>query len=111
MAKIVVVGQSSFVLPFKAVGAVLYTVSDRRQTLDALDEVRSSNEPVVLLTSERTAAACRSELDDLRRSERAVVLVLSGDIDVPSSDYAELRTLVTHAAGVDLLERTSAEKE
>jgi len=111
MSKIVVLGQGSFVLPFKAVGAVTRTVANREEALTALDEIRQSSEPVVLLASQKVGETCREELGELRDAGRAVVLVLSTQKDVASPYYADLKELVTRAAGVDLLARTSTEKE
>ena len=107
MSKICVLGEKSFILPFRGVGATPFSASNREEALAALEKIVALEGPVVLLVSESIARLCRQELALFRREARGIVLSLSGDSKALPRDYEELRSFVTHAAGVDLLGRPS----
>ncbi len=108
MPKLIAIGNRADILPFRAVGAELIEVQDERQAGTALNGIRESEEPAVVMITEGMATAGAQEIEELRKSGKHVFLPIPTIHTKPGKRLEEIRSLVARALGVDLLGRKEA---
>jgi len=99
----IAIGTRDQVRAFRGAGVEVVTITNAKEAKAALREQSLDPSVALILISEYLAADIQEELDDIRSRSTAIVLVIPSHKGSQHPSLLELKTLIEHSIGVDMI--------